>query len=99
VKAYTAIGKITNGADTATIISGQHSTITGDEYIKFLNADATKPAAICESADDFGKLIMAAEEMCTALKSHCSNNNKQLIENAKSILMHEWMNFKEVDPE
>lgn len=88
--ACTAAGHITDGADCGTTNTGVHSYLTGDEYINFLDASPTKPAAICQSADDFGKVITAAEEMCTALKSSCTAEIKTQIRNSKMMLEGRW---------
>ena len=100
----TAAGAITAGADCGTTNSGIHSQLSGDQYIAWLNPSASKAAAICESAQDFGNMITAMDEFCTDIGDYCSEENKAQIENLKSILNKHFeslnrVNSMRLDPE
>jgi hypothetical protein len=93
VTACTAAGLITNGADCGTINSQVHSSMSGDDYIAWLNASASHASAICTSADDFGDLITMTDEMCTVLKTQCSQEMRSRIATSKAILHGNWKKF------
>jgi hypothetical protein len=103
VKACTAAGHITAGADCGTINSAQHTSMSGDEFIKWLNPSSdpkdSHASAICFSAHDAGALITMMETVCTELKSNCTQEMHTQIENLKAIHENRFNDLMVLDPQ
>lgn len=90
----TVAGVLSAGADCTTINSKQHTGMTLEGYIEFLepDMDAKKAGAVCESFDDFMADKKAIETACALLgDARCTLEIKKKIkdiENEIKELVH-----------
>lgn len=83
---YSTNGLLTNGAIWAQTETTQTGTIDSVHYVWFLQAsDGSSPenpkhaAAISISADDFGLMLTAEEQLCQDLGKYCTAQEKAAI--------------------
>lgn len=75
-------GVLAGGMDCARTLSPEVDSMTLNQTIEFLEPTDTRGAALCMSADDFGKLKSALEIACEKLGRACS---KEVQESLKSV--------------
>lgn len=75
-------GVLAGGMDCARTLSPDVDTMTLEQTIEFLEPTETRGAALCMSAEDFGKLKTALEVACEKLGRACS---KEVRENLRSV--------------
>lgn len=91
-----ASGDVSSGATCTHLISSDHSFLTFDEFLDFLSARPESPdhtipakgAAMCMSANDWGKMKLELETACRLLGKKCSYELSKTIENLGLELDH-----------
>jgi hypothetical protein len=96
IKACTAAGVLSAGANCAETVTGVTSQMTEDEYFDFLEPQQERPdpsspghllpargGAICTSSEDFNRLKTEFEKACKKIK--CTKEAAQALANLKVI--------------
>jgi hypothetical protein len=103
VRACAVAGRLTQGMDCATSLSGRITELNFNETIQFLepSIEPEKPPAICLASGDWTKIKTALEQACVALKRRCTKEIKEsiaianvMVESLENISMNKRMLLK-----
>lgn len=96
--ACSVAGVLAAGAICAETITGKTSDMTLDQFLDFLEPKAERPdpndpsatipgraGAICQSAEDWGRIKTTLEQACRELGSKCSYELKAVIANMEVL--------------
>lgn len=78
-------GVLADGAICATSISHETSELTLDEFILFLEPTEARGGAICQSAEDWGRLKTALEKACRLLGNRCTPELHEFLNGGGSL--------------
>ncbi len=91
VKACATAGVFSAGADCVTTISGEHTELSFDQWLEFLEPQPEKKkddgsvipergAAVCLSSDDWTSLKTAIMKLCEKVGTWCKKEEKEKID-------------------
>ena len=74
-----AAGSLARGAVCAESLTGKTRDMTFEEYLEFLEPNEKRAGAVCQSAEDAGKVKTALEQACRMLGKRCTYEIQQAI--------------------